>query len=443
MKISLKYLAFFIQAALASSSYIVQIKSESTFEDYLQQSITQLLGIKPSNDSSKIEIGDFKAFVADFEESLLDKLKGDASVHNVYPNAEISIFDSQPSNSNLQKRYRQVLEPESESTKSKSSFSKRDGVTTQSNAPRHLARISSREGIYNKQEPFEYKYKETGDGITVYVLDSGVATLNSEFEGRAKFGYNAVFGELNGDYNGHGTNVAGLVGSKTYGVAKDASIIDVKVLNGQGRGSTEGILKGIEWANNNRKKNNIKGIANLSLGGGYVDALNEAVNAAYKDGLPVVVASGNSNIDTKNTSPGSAENVITVGALDDHTDTIAIYSNWGPDVDIFAPGAYVESASNNIFASSGGQWFGTSESSPIVAGVAAQLLESGVTVGNLKDELIKLSTKNAISQQTYDNNKDYANTVNRNLYNGVEDTADKIDNPSTEQQDDSLRQYIE
>ncbi|CCH42746.1 putative secreted protein [Wickerhamomyces ciferrii] len=437
MWIPITVLALVAQTILAHSSYVVQLSNNTSFEDYLKNSIAQTLNIKPSDDN-KIEIGDFKAFITSFDDKLVDQLKNHDLVSNVFPNITLGTQGVKLDDIEPVRRYRKVLQKEPEHV---STFSKRDGVTTQQNAPRHLARLSSREGIFNKKSPFEYKYDYTGKGITAYVLDSGVAILNPDFQGRAKHGGNFAFLGINGDFYGHGTNVAGIIGSKTYGVAKEVDIIDVKIAGLLDGGSTESVLKGIEWANNDRKQKGVKAVANLSLGTEKTQVLDEAVNAAYKDGLVMVVAAGNANIDAKDVSPASAQDAITVGALDDKTDTIAIFSNYGPDVDIFASGVAVESLCNILFFPPT-QWYGTSQATPVVSGLVAILLEKGVAKEDIKSELIKLATKNAISQETFDHNSNYTQTVNRVVNNGVISLNDKVSNPSTLEQDQSLKKFI-
>ncbi|CCH42752.1 putative secreted protein [Wickerhamomyces ciferrii] len=441
MWLPLSTLALIAQTALAASSHIIQLNTQSTFGEFSAQgSSINGLNLNTSEDDT-IEIGNFKAVVAEIEDNILDHLLSLPIVNTIFPNAEISLFDT-PTNAlthKTPKRSRQVLQKRSESV-----FDKRDdGVTTQSNAPRHLARLSSRSGIFNESS-LEYNYKETGKGITAYVIDSGISVTHPDFEGRAKYGVNLAGGSnepVSKDETGHGTNVAGILGSKTYGVAKDVEIIDVKVFGYGGTTYTKTILKGIEWANNDRKNKSSSAVANLSLGGQKSQALDQAVEAAFDDGLAVIVAAGNANKDASTYSPASAKNVITVGALDDRSDTIAIYSNYGPDVDVFASGVAVESLNSQITGPPT-EYYGTSQATPVVAGLAATLLEKGISKDQLKDEIIKLSTKNAISEETFENNSDYDNTVNRVANNGVESTDDEIDDPSTQEQDEDLREFI-
>ncbi|CCH42747.1 putative secreted protein [Wickerhamomyces ciferrii] len=433
MWIPVASLLLIVQAVLASSPFIIQLDGSTTFENFLNQAIASVLSTKPDNNNT-IEIGDFKAFVADFDEGLLGKLHADPIIKNIFPDVQINVFDS--IGPHLRKR--STLEPYTEPN-----FVKRNNdITTQQDAPRHLARLSQREGIFNETGSLEYNYDGDGSGVTAYVLDTGVAIDNPDFGGRASYGANFNTQEGEGDVNGHGTNVAGIIGSKTYGVAKNVKIVDVKVLGDQPSSPLSGILKGLEWANNDRKKKGIKAVANLSLNSLKNDAFNQAADAAFKDGLVVLTAAGNSAKNTELYSPSSADSPIVVGALDDQTDTIAIYSNWGPRVDIFASGADVKSLSNK-YPNGYSEYYGTSQATPVVAGQAAILLQQGTSVGDIKSELIKLSTKNAISQETYDNNSNYTQTVNRVVYNGIENSPDKISNPSHLKQDQSLRKYLE
>lgn len=176
-----------------------------------------------------------------------------------------------------------------------------------------LARISHRA----KGDLSSYHYhKSAGKDTTVYIIDTGININHEEFGGRAKWGTNTV-DSINDDEGGHGTHVAGTIGGTTYGLAKNAQLIAVKVLGGkEGTGSNSGVMKGIEWVTSNArsKGKSSKCVANMSLGGGYSAALNKVVNAAAASGITFVVAAGNEAADASTTSPASAESAITVGA---------------------------------------------------------------------------------------------------------------------------------
>ncbi|KAK4204619.1 peptidase S8/S53 domain-containing protein [Triangularia verruculosa] len=241
---------------------------------------------------------------------------------------------------------------------------------TQLHAAWGLARISRR-STWNSG----YYYDTTaGQGIRVYVLDTGIRTSHVEFEGRAVWGANYITGSPNTDEYGHGTHVAGTVAGKTYGVAKKATVVAVKVLDKNGSGTMSGLILGLNWAVNNAKARGItkKAVINISLGGGYTAAVNAAVKAATDAGLTVVVSAGNSNANSANYSPASAPSAITVGAIDG-TRYRAWFSNWGSSVDIFAPGVSVLSA---YHTSNTATWYmdGTSMAAPHVAGLAAYFI---------------------------------------------------------------------
>jgi len=212
---------------------------------------------------------------------------------------------------------------------------------------------------------------EWGKGVNVYVLDTGVRITHEEFGGNAEWGANFA-GGADQDANGHGTHCAGTIGGKRYGVAKGAKIIGVKVLGDSGSGSYNGIISGVEWAAKNGK-----GVANMSLGGGFSAALNEAVNAASEAGVIFANAAGNSNADSCTFSPASADKGVCVGSTElanragsGQVDSRSSFSNYGPCNHIFAPGSSIVSA----YAGSDSRYAtlsGTSMAAPHVAGVLA------------------------------------------------------------------------
>ena len=162
-----------------------------------------------------------------------------------------------------------------------------------------------------------------------------------EFEGRASQLTSFAGSETDG--NGHGTHVAGTIGSASYGVAKSTSLFGVKVLDDSGSGSFSSVIAGIDYvAEDHTSRSECEGgsVANLSLGGGLSSAVNEAADALVESGVFLAVAAGNSNADAANFSPASAPEAFTVGATDD-TDARAYYSNYGSVVDVFAPGTDV------------------------------------------------------------------------------------------------------
>ncbi|KAG5665052.1 hypothetical protein KAF25_008786 [Fusarium avenaceum] len=243
------------------------------------------------------------------------------------------------------------------------------GFVTQKNAPWGLSRISQ------DVDSTRYTYDTSaGNGTAVYVLDSGIRTTHKEFGGRAFWGANFITGSPDTDEFGHGTHVAGIIGGKTYGVAKACRIYAVKVIDKDGVGSMSGILQGLQWAVNHAKSRGIakKSIINASLGGPYTKIGNDAVKAATDAGITCVASAGNQADDAANYSPASAPSAITVGSIDG-AGYRSIWSNYGALIDIFAPGSDILSA-GHLSDSSSAYKSGTSMAAPHVAGLAAYFI---------------------------------------------------------------------
>ncbi|MBO2641477.1 S8 family peptidase [Shewanella algae] len=229
-----------------------------------------------------------------------------------------------------------------------------------------LDRIDQRDLPLNSN----YHYDYDGSGVTAFVIDTGVRNTHNEFGGRASSGYDFIDNDNDSsDCNGHGTHVAGTIGGSTYGVAKNVNIVGVRVLNCSGSGTNSGVISGINWV-----KNNAQGpsVANMSLGGGASQALDDAVNAAVAAGISFVVAAGNDNSNACNYSPARAANAVTVGSTTS-TDSRSSFSNYGTCLDIYAPGSSITSAWYNSNSATN-TISGTSMASPHVAGVAALYL---------------------------------------------------------------------
>lgn len=218
----------------------------------------------------------------------------------------------------------------------------------------------------------QYSFKNTGAGVTAFIVDTGIRADHSEFGGRVLPGFSVVTdGNGTSDCNGHGTHVAGVVGGRIWGVAKEVKLVPVRVMDCAGSGSVSGVIAGLDWAANTGIR---PAVVNLSLGGGISVALNAAVAAAVAKGLVVVVAAGNSGTDACFASPANEPTAITVGATNS-ADAKASFSNYGACVDIFAPGASITSAWHTSTSASA-TMSGTSMASPAVAGVAALALQT-------------------------------------------------------------------
>ncbi|WP_221089957.1 S8 family peptidase [Deinococcus aquaedulcis] len=263
-------------------------------------------------------------------------------------------------------------------------------TATQTGATWGLDRIDQRDRPLNSA----YTYATTASNVTAYILDTGIRTSHTQFGGRAVWGTNALQDGNNTDCNGHGTHVAGTVGGSTWGVAKGVKLVAVKVLNCQGSGSYSAIIGGINWALNNKRG---PAVANLSLGGGFDQAINDAVTNASNRGLFMAVAAGNDNRDACSYSPASAAGAFTVGSTDS-ADVRSTFSNFGRCVELFAPGTNITStwytgdtATNTIS--------GTSMATPHVAGAAALILASnpGYTSAQVASALMNASTAGKIA----------------------------------------------
>ncbi|MCL2916062.1 S8 family peptidase [Shewanella corallii] len=240
-----------------------------------------------------------------------------------------------------------------------------------------------------------YHYDYDGTGVTAYVVDTGVRNSHADFGGRATSGYDFVDNDSDAsDCNGHGTHVAGTIGGSTWGVAKNVDIVGVRVLDCQGSGSYSGVIDGINWV-----KNNASGpsVANMSLGGGASQAVDDAVNAAVAAGVTFVVAAGNDNSNACNYSPARAADAITVGSTANN-DARSSFSNYGSCLDIYAPGSSItstwhtsNSATNTIS--------GTSMAAPHVAGAAALLLDQtpGLTPAQVVSTLASRASDGKVS----------------------------------------------
>jgi subtilisin family serine protease len=216
-----------------------------------------------------------------------------------------------------------------------------------------------------------YMYANTGTGVRAYIIDTGLQVDHPEFTGRAANMFNST-ATAAADCHGHGTHVAGTVGGRTFGVAKNTYLRGVKVLDCTGHGSWSGVIAGVDWV----KANAIKpAVANMSLGGGASASVDTAVANLVASGVFVAVAAGNDNVDACTQSPARAGTAYTT-ASSTKTDAKSGFSNWGKCVDGYAPGSSIKSST----LGGGSGWKnGTSMASPHVAGTGALLCSYGAS----------------------------------------------------------------
>lgn len=242
-----------------------------------------------------------------------------------------------------------------------------------------------------------YSYTTTGTGVDIYIVDTGILATHNQFGARVSAGFSTIADAVGtSDCNGHGTHVAGTAAGSTLGVAPAANLIPIRVLDCNGSGTVSGVIAGVEWAIGHHTTT--PAVMNLSLGAGKSDSLNAAIDRAFLDGITVIAAAGNSNVDACTVSPASnVSSALTVGATTT-TDARASYSNFGACLDVFAPGSDITSAWHTS-ASATNTISGTSMAAPHVAGLAARYLSAATTAvpSQVMDAIKNSSTPNVVT----------------------------------------------
>lgn len=314
--------------------YIVKLKQGVRANDFVGKQSASFAG-NNNNIKHTYTLEGFQGFAGSLSQETAEKLKKDPSVEYVQPQTIVRISASQ---------------------KNPPSWG--------------LPRVSQRR--LDLSLPYEYP-DTAGSGVDAWIIDTGIQPSHTDFGGRAKMAKSFVDGEDAVDLHGHGTHVAGTIGSKTYGVAKSVNVFGVKVLDSSGSGTDADVIAGIQYVAQNGRPG--KSVVNMSLGGGKSTALDNAVAAAVSKGVAFIVAAGNESDDACSGSPSGASSAFAVGASD-KTDKAAYFSNYGQCVKVYGPGVDITSlwkgkngATNTIS--------GTSMASPHVAGIAALYLATG------------------------------------------------------------------
>jgi subtilisin family serine protease len=264
-----------------------------------------------------------------------------------------------------------------------------------------------------------YTYNNTGAGVNVYVFDNGINQFHQEFEGRASLAYNPLNdGFLWSACDDHGTHVAGIIGGKTFGVAKQATLHSIRVATCQWNQqeqrlqpvvSDEAVVQALDWVMLNHVKPavvNMSFAKNLTFNNGIFvsttqQAIEERIKALVNLGVTVVAGAGNVAIDASLFSPARVPQVITVGGSDiyDKRDPNSAYGNV---IDIYAPGVFIVSASNASNSATAIKT-GTSMSTAFVTGVVAQYLQSNPAATPAQvDQFIKQTATFGIIPDPYD-----------------------------------------
>ncbi|EFP86153.2 uncharacterized protein PGTG_12109 [Puccinia graminis f. sp. tritici CRL 75-36-700-3] len=344
------------------------------------------------------EVG-FKGFSAQLDDQAFKSLSRSAGVQEIIPDTLVSVHPIDEVISDALAVTGLGVEPSHNATVNAQGVP--DHYSQKGTAPWGLQRIDQRKvitthGANSAAVNYDYYYSQpAGEGVIVYILDTGARETHNDFGGRVEMA--AQFGGYDlSDGNGHGTHCAGIVAGNRWGVAKKAQVKAIKVLADDGSGSTSDVIAGVQYTLQQYKASGYQpSVVSLSLGGDKNSALDRAVQAAINQGLHFVVAAGNSNTDACLSSPASVSgaNVVTASDIKDNR---ASYGSWGTCVDFFAPGTDISSA-----------WFsaddavkrmsGTSMATPHVAGlIAAHLSRQNYTTQQMSDKLKRDATQNVI-----------------------------------------------
>jgi subtilisin family serine protease len=241
-----------------------------------------------------------------------------------------------------------------------------------------------------------YNFPNTASNVHVYIIDTGIRMSHKDFGGRAESGFDFVNGGEANDCDGHGTHVAATAGGKTFGVAKEAKLVSVRVLDCDGSASTAEFIAGVNFVARNAVK---PAVANASIGGRKLTSVSDAIRRVVASGVTFVIAAGNGGTDACDRGTAGIQEAIAVGATD-RLDRRASFSNFGSCVDVFAPGVDIVSATN---ANDRGtkKLSGTSMAAPHVTGAAAIVLAAHpeFTPAQVRDFLVEHATIGVVGRR--------------------------------------------
>ena len=275
-----------------------------------------------------------------------------------------------------------------------------------------LQRISSQSTVSGNPQNMGYTYAYQnaglGQGVDIYVVDTGVYTQNLAFGGRARMGFSYENDTTDGD--GHGTHVSGTAAGSAFGVASNANVIGVKVLGSDGSGSSSDTVAGLDYVvqqHDTRKSQGgfIASLINMSWGlADSSQSINTAITSAVTQGVHVSVAAGNNGQDACSSTPSQlggtkSDSIVTVGSVGEGN-AISSFSNTGTCVDIYAPGESIVSSWKD-YPNEVNTLSGTSMATPHVTGVMAYLMASDQSLAAspsaLKSKLLNMALKGVVT----------------------------------------------
>lgn len=378
---ALVFAVTFLPHNVLGTEFVIQLKNgynfNSFFHDYYQSTKVDAESVKKLG-LRTFEVGNCKGIFGDFDINMIKALYDDKNVGSISIDRELVLAE------------------------------------VQDNAPKHLARLSQAEHLSATQS-LDFIYDATaGIGVDIYVLDTGINSKHTDFEGRV-----TKLADFTGESSpatdsvGHGTYVAGVIASKTYGVAKKANLFDVKVTNKEGKTKLSSVLSALNLILHDSKITKRPSLVVIPLIMKKNAILNGAVEALVKEGIPVISPAGNEGRQACNYSPASAKGSLTVGAIDPETDAIATFSNWGACVDVFAPGVKLQTTgrSHNETAIKSG----TSLSTGVAAGLVAYFMGMGDSGSQAVERVVKYALNGAIPEANFHQKP---LTANRLLFNG-------------------------